>query len=751
MRKLVLVILAISCFNSYSRASGPVDHKREIENLATFAKLYGYVRYFYPGDEVASINWDKFALYAVPRITTAKDNTTLKNRLDSLFLPIAPGMRISFKEKEEPFDVKKLLPEDTSGLCEVSWQHLGLGLHPKSLYASQRVNRDVDPIDRFGSLVLMLPANPYRGKSIRIRAAIKSDGARKKFQASLWLRIGRQNNRSRFISKPANTKSKDWNYYEINADVFSDASYIKFGCIIQGKGQLWLDDLQLLYQDDKGNWVPSHDFDGSFENVPDGRQPDLFQSLFTSYDMYVTSSTAANGSKSLEMDCVNGLFRQRTHLGDYIHEDIGQDLSCMVPLCLPASKTHTYPRPGRDYKSIRNAINDISYPYDSANLTARLADVIMFWNVFEHFYPYFEYVSADWQAALPHMLNDAWNTKSDQKFIQVLLKYQALLNDGHGNIINKNKASKTPYYPAVTCAQVEGRMVVTKSNDPFIHPGDIITAIDGVDSKFLLDSVKRYVAGATEASRTFKTIRRILSGAQGTILTFEIDRQDGLPQKVTCKRTVSKTGYDNHFSPNSLHIKEIDSGIYYVNLSNVTGHEIDSLSDQFAKAQSIILDMRGYPFRVGYKFLEYLIKQPDTASHIFNIPEIIRPDHQFAAMDASGWRMEPLKPHWNAKIIYLIDERAISAAESYSGFIEGYKLGTIVGQPTAGTNGNVNPFDLIGGYNVTWTGMKVVKLNGSQHFGVGIIPDVYVSRTIKGVREGRDEILEKALELAKQH
>jgi C-terminal processing protease CtpA/Prc len=82
-------------------------------------------------------------------------------------------------------------------------------------------------------------------------------------------------------------------------------------------------------------------------------------------------------------------------------------------------------------------------------------------------------------------------------------------------------------------------------------------------------------------------------------------------------------------------------------------------------------------------------------------------------------------------------------------FVEHYKLATIVGQPTAGTNGNVNELTLPGGYTIRWTGMKVQKHDGSVHHGVGILPNVFVQKTIKGVREARDEFLEKALELAK--
>ena len=80
-------------------------------------------------------------------------------------------------------------------------------------------------------------------------------------------------------------------------------------------------------------------------------------------------------------------------------------------------------------------------------------------------------------------------------------------------------------------------------------------------------------------------------------------------------------------------------------------------------------------------------------------------------------------------------------------FIEHYKLGEIVGQPTAGANGNNNPFSLPGGFRIGWTGMKVVKHDGSQHHQIGIQPTVPVKRTLQGVIAGRDELFEKALEL----
>jgi C-terminal processing protease CtpA/Prc len=47
--------------------------------------------------------------------------------------------------------------------------------------------------------------------------------------------------------------------------------------------------------------------------------------------------------------------------------------------------------------------------------------------------------------------------------------------------------------------------------------------------------------------------------------------------------------------------------------------------------------------------------------------------------------------------------------------------------------------------------MKVLKHDGSPHHGIGIRPTVPVSRTRKGVAEGKDEILLRALEVVKAH
>ena len=71
---------------------------------------------------------------------------------------------------------------------------------------------------------------------------------------------------------------------------------------------------------------------------------------------------------------------------------------------------------------------------------------------------------------------------------------------------------------------------------------------------------------------------------------------------------------------------------------------------------------------------------------------------------------------------------------------------TCVGTPTAGANGNVTFVYLPGGAQVRFTGMKLLRSDGSRFQNVGVVPDVPVERSVEGIVAGRDELLEKGIE-----
>ena len=201
--------------------------------------------------------------------------------------------------------------------------------------------------------------------------------------------------------------------------------------------------------------------------------------------------------------------------------------------------------------------------------------------------------------------------------------------------------------------------------------------------------------------------------------------------------------------PRPEKIAEVRPGIFYVDLSRISDDDFQGALDRLAAADGVVFDMRGYPFLVSPVALNHLIAKPVT-SPWFNFTIITRPDRQGWETRAYHWFLTPLAPRLTGRIAFLIDGRVLSYAESLMGTVEGERLGALVGGPTAGTNGGVDPFTVAGGHLLRWTGMEVRKKDGSPHHGVGILPTVPVGRTLAGVIAGRDELLDKGIEVVSQ-
>ncbi len=113
--------------------------------------------------------------------------------------------------------------------------------------------------------------------------------------------------------------------------------------------------------------------------------------------------------------------------------------------------------------------------------------------------------------------------------------------------------------------------------------------------------------------------------------------------------------------------------------------------------------------------------------------------------------VQPKAPRLTRNVAFITNANgAISYSESILGIAAGYKLGQLVGQPSAGANGNVVNLILPSRYITRWTGHRVTNFDGSRLFALGIQPNIAIERTIAGVAVGRDELLEAAFTLVTQ-
>jgi C-terminal processing protease CtpA/Prc len=103
--------------------------------------------------------------------------------------------------------------------------------------------------------------------------------------------------------------------------------------------------------------------------------------------------------------------------------------------------------------------------------------------------------------------------------------------------------------------------------------------------------------------------------------------------------------------------------------------------------------------------------------------------------------------HFSNKFYFLVNAKTISAAEGIMSAISDLNLGTIIGEQTAGINGNINSFRLEAGYEIIFTGLKATRYDGSRFHGIGIIPNQLVFPTVNGIINNQDDILENTIKI----
>ncbi len=99
----------------------------------------------------------------------------------------------------------------------------------------------------FGALSQSIKADDYRGKRLRLSGYVRADGVIG--WAGLWMRVdapkaGQPIALDNMHERPIKGTS-DWVRYEVVLDVSSDAAIIVFGALLDGAGQIWVDDLKL--------------------------------------------------------------------------------------------------------------------------------------------------------------------------------------------------------------------------------------------------------------------------------------------------------------------------------------------------------------------------------------------------------------------------------------------------------------------------------------------------------------------------
>jgi len=384
--------------------------------------------------------------------------------------------------------------------------------------------------------------------------------------------------------------------------------------------------------------------------------------------------------------------------------------------------------------------------------TMRLAGVIDIWGTMQHFYLYHEAAATDWPAALRVALNSAATDARPAQYATTLRRLVAALHDGHGNVGVPGEGGAYPL--PLVFAMVEKQLTVVyvvPTMAPGLEVGDVVVRYNGHPASEVLAGRMALISSATTQWSEYRTVSELARAGAGETVTLTVRSGTSANAPLRHVRLVGGAASMDVLpsEPRPSSATMLRPGVMYIDLNTFTNADFGRQFAAMQQAAAVIFDLRGYPRMSTPVLLAHLSDSTVKSAH-FEIPIFHRPDRAGVRFEDHAWTLAPIAPRLHARIIFIVDGRAISYAESTMGIVEYYHLGEIVGEPTAGTNGDINPFVSPSGYQIVWTGLQVRKQDGSRHHGVGIQPTVLVHRTLKGIREGRDELLERALQLTER-
>jgi len=601
----------------------------------------------------------------------------------------------------------------------------------------------------------------------------------------------------------------DWKEYSITLPLRPEAKQIYFGVLTAGTGKAWADDLQLLVDGKPVWDAPKverpktitdqdHEFDGGSRVVLTTLSKTQIDNLVVlgkfwgflkyhhpmvtsgkrqwDYDLFrllpkILAATNRNSANAVLYDWLvslgdysrratyTAMRRDDIHLSpdiDWIDQQdvLGSDLSRSLRT-IYASRTpdpHFYvstaPNVGNPVFEHELAYPGLKFPDAGYQLLA----LYRFWNIIEYWYPNRNILDENWDSVLAEFIPRIGLAKNKDEYQLEMIALIARVTDTHANLWSAPPQARPPIgacqLPVVT-RFVENQAVVTGYSETTAGPatgfkvGDVIESLDGAPISELVNRWVPYYPASNQAAR-LRDIARGLTRGDCSSVRAGVRREDQA-LTISAQRmplsSLNQTAGSTHDLPGET-FRLLSDDVAYLKLSSVKSAELSGDINLAKNTKGMVIDIRNYPSQFVVFTLGSLLQERATPFVRFTLADLQNPG-------AFHWgeplMLTPGQPHYQGKVMILVDEVSQSQAEYTALAFRSAPNSTVIGSTTAGADGNVSAIPLPGGHQTMISGIGVFYPDKKPTQRVGIIPDSEVKPTIAGIRAGRDEVLEEAL------
>ena len=407
--------------------------------------------------------------------------------------------------------------------------------------------------------------------------------------------------------------------------------------------------------------------------------------------------------------------------------------------------------PGYHYLSLRN---EKSYPTPQMDSGLNLLTLFRLWNVIEYYAPNRSLTLHPWDEVLSTYIPLMGVETDGRCFARLYMRLIRELNDGHAYAPIEMLFGQRmlPVWPL----QAEGRLFVGHSDDRALKRGDEVLAIDGEPISERLELLREYASRSNEAS-----LRQALRyyGLCTRRDTAEVVRRRAGACDTLRVATVPYGSVSPLYDPAQLEqppFRLLADSVGYIYAGTFSREHLAQVVQTLPRTRALIIDLRTYPLKVDGALIALIGQSLRTESVVVRqalyqtlaLPGLFYRQEQWLFEDFGEVAARCTEPY-KGRVILLVDEMTQSNPEFQAMAFQSCPQTLTIGSPTSGANGSIVWIPLPG-QMTSFSGIGALYPDGTQTQTVGVRLDIEVLPTAEGLQAGRDEVLERALELARQ-
>jgi C-terminal processing protease CtpA/Prc len=384
----------------------------------------------------------------------------------------------------------------------------------------------------------------------------------------------------------------------------------------------------------------------------------------------------------------------------------------------------------------------------------RLLGLCRYWNMYQYYYPYAYLWQQDWAHVLREMLPRFAAANTALRYRHAAAALFTRVRDGHARYYPLDpllEAERGDYLVAADVQFIDQQAVVTHVRQDGLVPasplaaGDVIRQVAGTPVTELVRQRLPETPGSNRPAQ-LNTIAGNLLFAPTPQLALQVERAGQRLSLAVPAGRVGTVPTEKPAAADSTY-RFLTPEVGYLDLARLRREQVPVALQAFAHTKGIVVDQRNYPAPIfqalAYRFAPRPVPFATSTQRDPSCPG------RFQWQPADS--VQAIGPAaYPGRVVVLVNEKSRSLAEFTAMALRATPNCLLLGSQTAGADGNTSKIVLPGGLNTLMTGIGIYNPDRGETQQVGLRLDVTLRPTVAGIRAGRDELRERAVELIQQ-